>query len=93
MIHASKRRITCKDFEEFLEIVREDGIWRYPKSIDDFDYGCLVGSAVLETVVRGSKSVWAGQGSQHWVLTDARRCRPRMHRGQLGFFKVQGGRT
>jgi hypothetical protein len=46
-----------------------------------------VGSAVIEEVVRGSKSFWAVRGNHHWVLGRARRCTPRKRKGQLGFFK------
>ena len=88
-VHASQRRLTRADFDEFLGTVRALHIKRHPKSIDDFDYGAIVGSAVIEEVVRGSKSFWAFPGNHHWVLGRARRCTPKKRKGQLGFFKVK----
>jgi hypothetical protein len=76
----------------FLEKVRELKIKRYPKSIDDFHYGAIVGSAVIQAVVRGSKSRWAFRGNYHWVLTGAKKSLPKRMKGQLGFFKVRGSR-
>jgi hypothetical protein len=92
LVHASQRRLTRADFEDFLANVRELRITRYPKSIDDFDYGAIVGSAVIEEVVRGSKSFWAIRGNHHWVLTKAKKSPPKSMKGQLGFFKVRGPR-
>jgi hypothetical protein len=91
-VHAPQRWLTRADFEDFLADRRDLGIQRYTKSIDDFVYGALVGSAVIEKVVRGSKSFWAVRGNHHWVLGRARRCPPQKHKGQLGFYKVKGGR-
>ena len=88
-VHASQRRLTRADLEDFLANVEELGIKRYPKSIDDFVYGAIVGSAVIEKVVRGSKSFWAVRGNHHWVLGRARRCPPKKRKGQLGFFQVK----
>lgn len=89
-IHASQRRLSKADYEYFLELIEECGIKRYPKSIDDFDYGAIVGTVVLDDVVRGSKSYWAGRGSYHWVLSKAKKVRPKKVKGQLGFFRVKG---
>jgi hypothetical protein len=91
-VHASQRRLTRADFEDFLANARSLRLTPYPKSIDDFVYGAIVGSAVIKDVVRGSKSFWAVRGNHHWVLGRARRCAPQKHKGQLGFFKVKGGR-
>ena len=89
MVHASKRRLTKADFEQFLETVRRFRIRRHPKSIDTFTYGAIVGSAVISEVVRGSKSFRAARGHHHWVLTKANRCSPKKQSGQLGFFRVK----
>jgi hypothetical protein len=91
-VHASQRRLTRNDFEMFMEHVRDVKIQRHPKSIDDFHYGAIVGSAVIEAVVRGSKSPWAFRGNFHWVLTGAKKSLPKRMKGQLGFFKVRGTR-
>jgi hypothetical protein len=86
-VHASQRRLTRVDFENFLADLQKRRITRYPKSIDDFDYGAIVGTAVIEEVVRGSKSSWAYPGNHHWVLGCARRCTPQKRKGQLGTFQ------
>jgi len=75
------------EFEEFLADMKALGIQRHPTSTDAFVYGAIVGSAVIEGVVRGSKSDWAVCGNDHWVLGGARRCAARKGKGQLGFFK------
>ena len=80
------------DFEDFLEKVRDLKIKRHHKSIDDFVYGAIVGSAVIHEVVRGSKSPWAFRGNFHWVLTQPKKSLPTRMKGQLGFFKVRGTR-
>jgi hypothetical protein len=49
-------------------------IKRYPKSIDLFVYGAVVGSAVIEKLARGSKPFWAVHGNHDWVLGRARSC-------------------
>jgi hypothetical protein len=91
-VHASRRWPTKTNFEDFLAETQALGIQRYPKSIDDFVFGAIVGSAVIEKVVRGSKSFWAVRGSHHGVLGRPRRGAPQQRPGQLGFFKVKGGR-
>jgi hypothetical protein len=66
-VHASQRRLTKANFEDFLADMRALGIQRHPKSLDDFVYGAIVGNAVIEKVVRGSKFFWAVRGNQHWA--------------------------
>lgn len=89
MVHASKRRLTKAEFAEFLVKTRRFRIRKHPKSIDDFIYGAIVGSAVITKVVRGSKSFWAEKRNHHWILAKARRCKPRKRAGQLGFFQIK----
>lgn len=89
VVHSSQRRLTKADFEEFLDLVKELKIKRYPKSIDDFDYGSLVGTVVIKEVVKNSKSPWAFRGNYHFVLTGAKKMKPKKQKGQLGFFTVK----
>jgi hypothetical protein len=88
-VHASQKRLTKDDFEYFLEVVKDRKIKNYPKTIDDFDYGVIVGTVQLDDVVRGSKSFWAFRGNYHWVLSKAKKLRPKKIKGQLGFFKIR----
>lgn len=89
-IHASKRRVTKAEFQEFLETVRDRKIKRYPRSIDDFDYGKLVGTAVLVGVGRGTKSYWAARGQFHWKLKSIRKIVPKLvKRGYQSWFTVR----
>lgn len=89
VIHAGQKRLTKADFEDFLEIIKDLKIKRYPKSIDDFDYGALVGTAVISGVVKNSKSEWAHRGSWHIQLEGAKKMKPKAKKGQLGFFPVK----
>lgn len=89
LVHAGQKRLTKEDFEDFLDIVKDLKIKRYPKSIDDFDYGAVVGSVILSNVVRNSKSEWAGRGNYHFELTSAKKMKPKKRKGQLGFFKIK----
>jgi hypothetical protein len=90
LVHASQRRLTKADFEKFIEIVQDLKLKRYPKSIDDFVYGSLLGSVVLDAIVRNSKSEWAGRGCFHWVISKARKSKPKKMKGQLGLYRVKG---
>ena len=87
-IHASKRKVTRAEFEEFLESMKELGIKDHPQSPDEFDYGMLVGSVVIAGVTRKSKSFWAAPGYHHWLLESAKRMRQRPVKGQRGWFRV-----
>ena len=89
-IHAPKRRVTKEEYDYFLEIVRKRGIKRYPKSVDDFDYGSIVGTAILESVRRNSKSFWAQKGAFHWKLRSSTKLKPRLvKRGYQSWFSVE----
>jgi len=88
-VHTSQKRLTKSDFEDFLDIVKEMKIKRYPKSIDGFVYGAIIGSVVLKDVVKNSKSEWAGRGSVHWVLSNPRKIAPKKMKGMLGLFRVK----
>ncbi len=89
IVHSSQRRLTKADYQNFLEICKDMGIKRFPKSVDDFDYGAMVGSAILSDVVRGAKSEWAVPGNWHFKLTGAKKMKPKKKKGQLGFFTVK----
>lgn len=86
VIHASARKLTKTDFEEFVEICEDLKIKRFPKSVDDFVYGSYVGSAVITGAVKNSKSEWAARGSWHILLDKAKKMTPKKKKGQLGFF-------
>lgn len=86
IIHASKKKLTKAEWEDFLDICKERRIKKHPKSIEDFDYGAYVGSVVLEDAIKNSKSYWAGRGQWHFVLAKAKKISPKAKKGQLGFF-------
>lgn len=86
IIHASAKKVTKADFEEFLIICKERKIKSHPKSVEDFEYGSYVGSVILNNAVKNSKSYWAGKGNWHLVLTNAKKMTPVAKKGQLGFF-------
>jgi hypothetical protein len=86
LIHAGQKRLTEEEYLNFRQIVKEQKIKDYPKSIEDFDYGALVGSAVLVMAVENSKSEWAQENSVHFVLKDAETIEPIKVKGQLKFF-------
>lgn len=86
LVHAGQTRLTKDDYEEFLKIVKLFKIKDYPKSPDDFDYGALVGSAVLDSAIEDSDSPWAGEGQIHYVLRDVNKSVPVPAKGQLKFF-------
>ena len=87
-IHASKRKVTRPEFEEFLTSMKELGIKDHPQSPDEFDYGVLVGTVVIAGVTKKSKSFWAAPGYYHWLLESPKRMRPKPIKGQRGWFKV-----
>lgn len=89
LIHAGVRRLTKEDFPDFLDICKDEKIKKHPKSIDDFHYGYLVGSATIGGVSRNSKSSWAFRGQYHWEIKDAKKMKPKKQKGQLSFFKVK----
>jgi hypothetical protein len=92
-VHASQRRLTKADFEEFLADMQHLGIQRYPKSIDAVVCGAIVGSAVIEDVVRGSESFWAVRGNHHWVRAGRSGVRQGSARGSWGSSKCRGARV
>lgn len=86
VIHASSHKVTKAEYEEFLQDCKNRKIRNFPKSVDDFDYGAYVGSAVLKGAVRGHKSYWAARGSWHLVLSNVKKMKPKKKKGQRGFF-------
>ncbi len=64
-IHASRRRVTVSEFEDFLALCKTRRIRGYPKSRDDFDYGCVIGSVLLKHAKKNRKSYWAVRGLSH----------------------------
>jgi hypothetical protein len=87
-IHATKRKLTSAEFDEFLKTVKKLGIKNYPNTRDEFDYGKLVGSVVLSGVSKNSKSEFAFPGYFHWHLTKAKKIKPVPMRGRQGWFTV-----
>jgi hypothetical protein len=88
-IHASKRKVTRAELEEFLASMKALGIKDYPRSSDEFDYGKLVGSVVIAGVTKKSKSYWAAAGYFHWLLESPKRFKPVPFKGQRGWFTVE----
>jgi hypothetical protein len=87
-IHATKRKVTASEFEDFLNTVNKLGIKNYPKTRDEFDYGKLVGSVVLSGVTKKSKSPFAFSGYYHWQLKNPKKIKPILVRGRQGWFTV-----
>lgn len=88
-IHAPMRRITKDEFLYFLEKIKEHKIRVYPKSVDDFIYGAVVGTVKLVGAVKGSKSSWAERGSSHWKLESPKKIRPIKTKGGQFWFTVK----
>jgi hypothetical protein len=88
-IHAPKRRVTKAEYEAFLKIVRKKKIKGYPRSIDEFEYGYIVGTAILDSVSRSSKSFWAQPKFYHWKLLSAKKVSPKKIKGLQSWFTVR----
>ena len=80
--------MTRADYADFVQMMLDLKIKKYPKSSDEFDYGMIIGSVVIDGVTRSSKSYWASPGHFHWILKSARKCAPMAIRGQMGWFSV-----
>ena len=89
LIHAGQRKMTRKDFELFLEYCAELKISKHPKSVDDFDYGAVVGSVLIDGVTRSLKTFWALPKHYHWRLSDGKRTQVRRMKGRLQLFEVK----
>lgn len=87
-IHASKRKVTRSEYADFVESMKHLKIKNFPASPDDFNYGAIVGSVVIDSVIKNSKSYWAHAGYFHWVLTEPKKMKPIPTRGQMGWFTV-----
>ena len=87
-VHSSKRKLTRAEYADFVRMMKELKIAKYPQSVDDFEYGAIVGSVVIAEVVKNSKSYWAAKGYFHWVLKAARPHPPVPMKGQRGWFSV-----
>lgn len=85
-VHASKRKMTRSDFEEFERMMADLGVKDYPKSPAEFDYGAFVGTVIVDGVTKYSKSYFAHNGYFHWLLKDAKRIKPIPAKGQRGWF-------
>lgn len=85
-IHASGGRVTQAAFEEFLADIKGMGLRGVPKSVDDFEYGAIIGSVVVTGSTRSSRSNWAIRGRCHWLLRDARKMAPKRMKGQQCLF-------
>lgn len=88
-IHASKRKLTISEFEDFLETVKELKIKNYPKTREEFDYGMIVGTAIIDGVTKDSKSYFAHRGYFHWKLKTPTVIKPIPQKGQRGWFTVE----
>ena len=88
-VHASNRRVTRDEYQEFLKVVKDRGIREYPASPDEFDYGAIVGTVVIAGVTETSKSYWAAPDHYHWQLREAKRVRPFAQKGRRSWFTVE----
>ena len=87
LIHASQGASVKP--KVFFEIVRDDmKLTRFPKDVNDFEYGAVIGSAVLKSVVRNSKSEWI-EGGFYWVLSKVKKLPQKKLKGMLGLFRVK----
>lgn len=87
-VHASKRKITRAEYADFAQSMKHLKIREFPASPAEFDYGAIVGSVVIDSVTRRAKSYWAHAGYFHWVLKAAKKIKPIVTRGQMGWFTV-----
>lgn len=88
-IHAPMRRITKDEFKDFLDIVKERKIKSYPKTIEDFIYGAIIGTVLLLGAEKRSKSFWANPGSSHWKLCKSKKIRPIKMLGRQFWFSAK----
>lgn len=89
LIVASKRKLTKREYEDFVYNCGLLKIKRYPKSVDEFDYGAIVGSAVIMGYSYKAKSKWAAKGACHWKLERAKKVKAIPQKGQQTlFFKI-----
>jgi hypothetical protein len=86
LVHASQRRLTETNCAPFPEVVEEDGIWRQPQPVDDFEYEAI-GRGEVITKSRADRSP-SGQS----VATARCKAEAMPHRasalGQHGIFEV-----
>lgn len=86
-IHASAKKVTKKDYEEFLEICRKRRINSYPER-EKFVIGGIVGSVEIINCVERSKSFWF-YGPYGFVLKGARKLPFKAIKGKLKLFEVK----
>lgn len=85
-VHASSKKLTKKDYEEFLENCKKRRIKGYPER-DKFKTGGLVGTVEIIGCVEKSKSYWFF-GPYGFILKGARKIPFKAMKGKLGFFTV-----
>lgn len=85
LIHAGKHS-DREAMEMISQWAEEDG-FKAPAPAD-LHTGGIVGVATLIDVVCDSRSIWAGRGKKHWVLSDARRLPFVPWKGQQGLFDI-----
>lgn len=87
-IHASGRKITRAEFNDFVQSMTDLGVKEYPQAPADFDYGKIVGTVIVAGVTKKSKSHWAANGYFHWILLAAQTIKPIPFKGHRSWFKV-----
>ena len=85
-VHAGMRPTTRAEYADFVATCRRRRIRNYPER-EGIPTGGIVGSVAIADCVTRSRSYWF-KGDYGFVLKDARRCRFRALKGQLGFFRV-----
>ena len=89
-IHASASKVTKANFEKAIDDAKAVKAKNFPKSKDDFIYGAIIGSVVIKSSSRSSKSFWAFKGNCHWLLEKAQKIKPVFMKGQQAlFFKAK----
>jgi hypothetical protein len=86
LVHAGLKKLTQVEFAHYKKIADEYKIKSFPKSIEDFEYGAIIGSVVLEEAIDNSDSIWADKGAVHYVLSSPKKLKPKKVKGQLKFF-------
>ncbi len=88
-IHASKKKVTRAEFQDFLKMVKDLKIKNHPQNPDEFDYGKIVGTVEIQGVTKSSASFFAHKGYFHWNLKKPIKIMPFKAKGRMGWFKVE----
>jgi hypothetical protein len=87
-IHASSRRVTRDEYDQFFQVCSERRIKKFPQR-EGFQIGGIIGSVEIVDCVTRSPSYWF-IGDYGFVLANAQKATFRPMKGKLGFFEVDG---